>query len=260
MYRYVEAIKTGIVPPDLTNLIAGSMNHARWLTLSIRLLQLYTRTETPDDSLIQIVRYIVQVYAPMWFEIRSQNNFVNGPKLIFRKIELVKTQSEIVQNIVKPVIQRNSYFAEPGIILCSWLLSENQNLRTKALEIVKTAKEKPVTSKLRILKGIRQLKIPPLNWNASDWTEIVDLSRLKLSLPSIITELTVEDLENIQLTPRVFPRFPLHSTSVERAVRLVSEASGQVCGSAARHKHILAKLKARKLMPAYDTKSKFNIQ
>ena len=70
LYHYCQAVGTGHVPPDLAVQVAGPLNHARWLTLAVRLLQLYTRTETPSEALVKIITYIIQVYSPMWFAIR----------------------------------------------------------------------------------------------------------------------------------------------------------------------------------------------
>ena len=64
LYKYTKAIATGSVDDKLKHQITGPLNHSRWLTLAIRLLQLYTRTENPSDALVNIVTYIVKVYSP----------------------------------------------------------------------------------------------------------------------------------------------------------------------------------------------------
>ena len=57
--------------------------------------------------------------------------------------------------------------------------------------------------------------------------------------------------------PLDLPDFPSHAQSVERAVKLVSEASSFVYGLEARHKYILTKVKRRKLRPAFKSKSEY---
>ena len=69
-----------------------------------------------------------------------------------------------------------------------------------------------------------------------------------------------EDLNSVLLSPFTFPKLPLDSNSVKRAACLVSDASSQVCGQEARHKYILSKIKARSIIPSFDTKSKFVIK
>lgn len=73
--RYVKAIESGTLPPNLVSQRPGPLNHSRWLTLGIRLLILYTRTANPSDGLKRIVTYVVQVYAVMWFRIKSNSKF-----------------------------------------------------------------------------------------------------------------------------------------------------------------------------------------
>ena len=53
-------------------------------------------------------------------------------------------------------------------------------------------------------------------------------------------------------TPVVgFPRFPCHTQSVERFVKLVTESCAAVCGTKSRDGFILCGLKSRELMPSY---------
>ena len=75
---------------------------------------------------------------------------------------------------------------------------------------------------------MRQLKVPDLQWNAKDWPNIVEWRKVKIHEPAITKEITIDRLKAAVETPVELPKFPLHSTSVERAVRLVTQASSQV--------------------------------
>ena len=57
--------------------------------------------------------------------------------------------------------------------------------------------------------------------------------------------------------PLHIPNYPTNSQSVERAVKLVSEASLQVFGYERRHELILSRQAARQERPAYETKKDF---
>jgi hypothetical protein len=46
--------------------------------------------------------------------------------------------------------------------------------------------------------------------------------------PLITEEISIDKLKAVLDSPFTFPKLPLHSTSVERAVRLVTNASSQV--------------------------------
>ena len=51
-----------------------------------------------------------------------------------------------------------------------------------------------------------------------------------------------------------FPKFRCHLLAVERAVKLVTEASACVVDSSERDGYIIAKLQSRKKMPQFNTK------
>ena len=55
LYQYVKAIESGVVSDRLAMQRAGPIDHSRWLTLSIRILQMYTRAANPSSQLKMIV-------------------------------------------------------------------------------------------------------------------------------------------------------------------------------------------------------------
>ena len=232
LYRYIEAIKTGVVPANLRSKKCGPMNHSRWLTFAIRLQQLYTRTPNPCDGLKTVVTYIVQVYGPMWFLIKSSTSFTDGPLLLFTWMKLIQNQPQRVQLIAKPVVQRNGWQAETGFLLSAMLSSQDSGVRQKAVKIISQLRLKPKKKpRMRLLQGIRKLQVPELQWSASSWPDIIQWEKATISEPYILKRLTLEELRGAIKSPVVFPSFPLHSQSVERAVKLVSEAGSQVIGS-----------------------------
>ncbi|GBN98965.1 hypothetical protein AVEN_204183-1 [Araneus ventricosus] len=54
-----------------------------------------------------------------------------------------------------------------------------------------------------------------------------------------------------------FEEFPCHTQSVERYVKLISEAAMKVCRETARDGYIRAKLQARKELPTSDNKGQY---
>ena len=65
-----------------------------------------------------------------------------------------------------------------------------------------------------------------LDWEAFSWIDIIDWKRVHE--PYIIECLPMEVLEAALAQPYCFPAFPVHTQSVERAVKLVTEASHKV--------------------------------
>ncbi|KAG7163880.1 hypothetical protein Hamer_G027997, partial [Homarus americanus] len=69
--------------------------------------------------------------------------------------------------------------------------------------------------------------IPPINVNATKLSELVDLS-LEVLEPPLTTSLTSQELRNLKETPLQVPKWPSHTQSVERCVKMVTEAAGHV--------------------------------
>ena len=134
---------------------------------------MYTRTASPSDGLRKAFRYIMQVYGPCWFSFKKASKFTLGPVLLFNQMQLIKTQPEDVQETVMPVMQRNAYRAEPGVMLCSMLESSTTIVRYKALEVIKKLKAKPNKKpRAKWARGVRPLKVPTLQWQAFSWIDM----------------------------------------------------------------------------------------
>ncbi|KAG7159040.1 hypothetical protein Hamer_G030663, partial [Homarus americanus] len=69
--------------------------------------------------------------------------------------------------------------------------------------------------------------IPPINVNATKLSELVDLS-LEVLEPPLTTSLTSQELRNLKETPMQVPKWLSHTQSVERCVKMVTEAAGHV--------------------------------
>ena len=191
LYRWTKAISTGVVPLKLAGTVIGGINHSRWLTLAARLAQLYTSTPHPSPGLIEVVHYIVQVYAPSWFQIKANSRFTSGPANLFKHMQLIKAQSIETQVVVKQVVQRNGYFADPGVLLCSMLASEIDSVRCKAFSLIKATRlelYKPPREK--VLRSMRQFQISALNWDAENWWDIIDWSKVQIVEPKILSNIS----------------------------------------------------------------------
>ncbi|KAG7172167.1 hypothetical protein Hamer_G029256, partial [Homarus americanus] len=70
-------------------------------------------------------------------------------------------------------------------------------------------------------------KSSPINVNATKLSELVDLS-LEVLEPPLTTSLTRQELRNLKETPMQVPKWPSHTQSVERCVKMVTEAEGHV--------------------------------
>ncbi|CAH0391283.1 unnamed protein product [Bemisia tabaci] len=106
LFEISLAVRDGICSLDWANRDPGNITHVCWLTTANRFLRLYVATETPSQNLIKIVEFIMKVYAPMWFLIKTKPSCTNGAPHLFKYITLIRDLSAELQEIVKPVIQR----------------------------------------------------------------------------------------------------------------------------------------------------------
>ena len=59
LYEYTKGIGSGKVNEKYSSLKIRQQHHARWLTLAIRHLAVYTREESPSGNLLKLAHYIV---------------------------------------------------------------------------------------------------------------------------------------------------------------------------------------------------------
>ena len=122
------------------------------------------------------------------------------------------------------------------------------------------AQPPPKPPRSKVSGGIRFNKVPPLVWEATDWTKTVDLGNLKCWEPPVTTKYSDEELYSAIQSPMNFEKFPVHSQSVERCVKLVTEASSSVYGQESRHGFILNKVASRKSRKSFSSKKYYEIK
>ena len=103
--------------------------------------------------------------------------------------------------------------------------------------------------------SVRLFEKPELNVNATIYYNMVNLNNYHHQ-PPVIQNLSDSDIREFQLSPLKL-RHPCHNQSVERHVKLVTEAAAQVCGYERRDGLIRQKIKSSKMMKKFDMKKQF---
>ena len=232
----------------------GKISHSRWLTTANRVLRLYASTSEPSESLILIVDFIVKVYIPSWFTIKKNSSAEFGAPNVFKTIEALRLMSPATKKIVCPVIQRNAFFAHPENLLLAMLCDQRAHVRELAWRRIRAARLR--TSSSEELGVIRRFLIPDLNFDASDYFHLIDWTNIEVTEPPLTKKYSdeeimifIEDKHKICLD-----KFPCHTQAVERLVKIVTEASLSVCGSAARDGLIRSKIESRCRVPTLESK------
>ena len=137
LFEYAVGISRGRVDLRFAAWKIGPLNQARWLTLAIRLMCLYTRGAYPSElfnKLQKLVKFIIEVYSVSWFEIKRDNNFSNQPLYIFNMIQRIKHQSEEIRNAALENLKYNAFALLPENILFSMLSCDELEVREEAIK------------------------------------------------------------------------------------------------------------------------------
>ncbi|CAG4961034.1 unnamed protein product [Parnassius apollo] len=256
LYDVMNAISTGVFTSDLANIEPGPLSHSRWLTTANRILRLYATKTDPLENLMILATYVMKVYGPMWFTIKCNPSCINGAKHLWQTISLTRYLSADLKIVIDKVLIRNGYFGHPENILIAMLGDDREIIRELACQqILKARAEND--------QGLRTFKVPPLNFDAEDYTDLIKWQDCKITEPPLTYNLSDEFLKEIVKcglrTCQSIKDFPCHTQAVERCIKLVTEASSAVCGENKRDGFIRARLLSRQQMPNFDTKKQFNI-
>ncbi|KAK5648112.1 hypothetical protein RI129_003004 [Pyrocoelia pectoralis] len=108
---------------------------------------------------------------------------------------------------------------------------------------------------------IRPFIIPRLNFEADDYTNLIDWQNNDITPPPLLQYFELDELRSIiKETPNKvieITSYPCHTQAVERCVKLVTEASLSIVGFKKRDGFIKARLDSRKLMPQFESKKDF---
>jgi hypothetical protein len=251
LFDIMTAISTGIFSSDLANKDPGPLNHSRWVTTANVILRLYAAKIDPGENLKTLATFVLKVYGRMWFEIKCNSSCTKGAKHLWSTINYSRYLSNDLKRVIDPVIQRNGYYGHPENLLIAMLADEKKIIRELAFRRILKARSQKIA-------GIRKFKIPFFNFEASDYTEIIFWQESQVTEPPLTANLSAETLRSMAEcgfeTGDNITLFPCHIQTVERCIKLVTEASGAVCGYEKRDGFIRGRLLSRKNMPSFETK------
>lgn len=252
LYNICNAINLGNCSIDLAQRQPGKIGHSRWLTTANRILRLYISSDHPSENLINLVEFIMKVYAPVWFSIKANPLFIQGPHHLFKIIQYSKYMPDNLKSIIHPVIRRNAYFAHPENLLAAMLFDARIEVRDLAIQHIIKARAK-ISSMC-----VRTFTPPAINFLAEDYIDMITWDEKEINPPPLIQNIYDEDLISLVKNSNLkIPDIPCHTQSVERCIKTVTEASQQVCGSKSREGLIQNKIKSRSEMKHFNTKKDY---
>ena len=191
----------------------------------------------PPLNLEILVRYCLTGHFPSWFETKQNSQVTHGSRNFFNLVQRIKSFSnKHVQEIALSVEQRNGYFDHPANVSIAMLRDDNENVRNVGVPKV-LALRKPVSEEsannddcphLLNSFSIRLFDVPTLNLEANAYYKLANVDSYQEQPPPIASLIDTE-IEECLKKPLV-SHHPCHNQSVERHVKLVTEASAQVAG------------------------------
>lgn len=254
-----RAVISGECSQDLAAMKPGKIHHARWLTTASRILRLYVATENPSEALKVLATFVVRVYTPMWFRIKSHHTIAYAPQNLWLTCVKTRYLQGSYLKTVQSVIQNNAYWAHPENLLTAMLADPDGEKRKMAAMRIKKCR-----SKQKYSKSVRVFHLPTLNFNADDYTDLISWDDNEITEPPVTKQISDAELDLIiqgddaplQNLNTLFS-LPCHSQAVERIVKEVTIASREVYGHLSRDGFIRARLLHRQQMPQFELKSDF---
>lgn len=253
------AISVGCVTPHLANRAIGPLNKVRWATTASRILRLYVSDENPSFNLRILTQYVMFVYTPMLFQLKYRSSIVNGAVHLANMVKAIRFLPEPALSIVKNSISHNAFFAHPEHILLGTVNDDREDVRIKGWRSILKARSKTVDS-------MREFKVPKINFECDGYLNLIEDS-IEAD-PPVLRKIPVNE-ENIGLLASkkiehhdfgsFLKNMPLHTQSVERTVKLVTESAKKVCGEDARDGLIANTIASRNSMPKFDSKQDFRL-
>ncbi|KAG0722390.1 hypothetical protein GWK47_006057 [Chionoecetes opilio] len=129
-YQLVQAVKRGVLPSELQEIKCGKVSHSRWLTTAQSLMYMWTRkhglTGKELNTLEILVKYCLQVYFKLYYDIKVHHRLEDGPKHILTQLRVMRSQPKKVQTAV-------TFYVRTECVLLSLMASQSEDDRRFAV-------------------------------------------------------------------------------------------------------------------------------
>ena len=185
---------------------------------------------------------------------------------IFTQIILIKKQPVDVQTPALSSMKFSAWGLLPENFLYSLVASDDIQAREIGLrKIIGLRKDtgRGIKGKGKGKKPKRTLQLSHtrFQFDCLHWYELVDLDIEGVAECPLTQNIPLQEIENALLNGtallQVPTNFPAHSQSVERCVKLVTEASSHVFDFEQRHRHIHTVVMSRAARPMFDNKGDY---
>ncbi|KAG0724775.1 hypothetical protein GWK47_004955 [Chionoecetes opilio] len=201
------------------------------------------------NTLEILVKYCLQVYFKLYYDIKVHHRLEDGPKHILTQLRVMRSQPMKV-TAVTFYVKTGAWFAHSECVLLSLMASQSEDDRRFA-----------VTQILKLRDGekygdtsVRPRITPKLNLSATSLQTLISWQPGQVHEPAFTCSLSGDQIQEILVKPYEVPEFSIHTQSTERVVKQVTEAAAAVAGQQARDGFIRARAHHRESMPCFRSK------
>ncbi|KAG0721964.1 hypothetical protein GWK47_045364 [Chionoecetes opilio] len=178
------------------------------------------------NTLEILVKYCLQVYFKLYYDIKVHHRLEDGPKHIITQLRVMRSQPKKVQTAVTFYVRTGAWFAHSECVLLSLMANQSEDdCRFAVTQILKlrAGEEYGDTS---VIPRIT----PKLNLSATSLQTLISWQPGQVHEPSFTCSLSGDQIQEILVKPYEVPEFSIHTQSTERVVKQVTEAAAAVVG------------------------------
>ena len=167
-----------------------------------------------------------------------------------------------MKDMALKVLRRNPFFAHPKHVIIAMLGHENKPVSDTAVDKIISLRETLTAGNIDTFKetsceevnAMRKFKVPSINENATSYHQLVGLCLQ--AEPPLLHYLTNDELKSVRQKP-IFFKQPCHHDTVERHVKLVTQASATAAGFENRDGLMRQMINSRSLIKKFGFKKQF---
>ena len=267
LYRSCRAIIDGEWTAGLELATLGPLNHARWITLAVRLNYLYMSTPNPSEEIVRLAWFVVTIYSVIWFQAKRDWKAHQAPELVFRVMKLIHSLPLDERRILCPVFERGYlYWIHPEQLLLGCLASDDPDVRSRAVARIIQIRSARLESSEVVGKKpgrkpaptVRVVELPNPIYSAKDFTTMIDWDTSQVTEPPVLRDLSDAEIKAFQTTPFACIQ-PSNTQFVERSIQLIAKNGLRSTSQTLRrgHAHATLESQARRSGPVSGIKSGF---
>ena len=141
------------------------------------------------------------------------------------------------KEIIFPVLQRNAYWAHHENILLEALFDSDKVMKEWAIKEILHSRDISAQSDStsHSSKKCRKFLVPPVNFNSSNITELINWKETHVTPPPFVSNWNNESIRQMAEESYILKDYPCTTQPTERIIRIVSGASLHVFGHEERH-------------------------